>query len=208
MGTDLGESEHQNTAGSWPLRMATTSAIYSASGQTDNSRIVLMDEGLNLHVRGQIFGTVVGTFSIRSNEEPLFKKLRALMAWYRTSSDDWNVPRRGCRYNTSGDTEENILRTIMADQWPLGQRAGAQRFSRPPEVGLEDFLHKFQCAGRHQQPVFLSERIFILTSDGSLGLGPHEAKTGDEIAVLEGGSVPYVLRPRHPGAGYTFIGEW
>ncbi|KAK4446716.1 heterokaryon incompatibility protein-domain-containing protein [Podospora aff. communis PSN243] len=39
-----------------------------------------------------------------------------------------------------------------------------------------------------------SGRNFIITSKGYLGLAPIKSKVGDEVCVLEGGTVPYVLR--------------
>jgi hypothetical protein len=50
-------------------------------------------------------------------------------------------------------------------------------------------------------------KLFISKDEGWLGLAPMDAENGDRIALLEGGSVPYILRPM-PGDGteYEFIG--
>ncbi|KAH6990329.1 heterokaryon incompatibility protein-domain-containing protein [Ilyonectria destructans] len=53
------------------------------------------------------------------------------------------------------------------------------------------------------------ERRFYMTDTGYMGLGNHNMKNGDIIAVLFGLKVPCVLRPRgdNPKDGYEFIGE-
>lgn len=43
----------------------------------------------------------------------------------------------------------------------------------------------------------ISNQTFFLSEKGMLGLGPLDTKTGDEIWVLDGGNVPFILRPRH-----------
>lgn len=189
----------------WPQQ----EPIYSASGQTENARIRLPDGGFWLNARGQTFATIVGVFHIPLNKEVALNTplLEALISWYKTSCHQGNAPQQDYRYKTLEEMEENMLRTTMADQWPVGQRAGAQVFSRSPKVSLQHSLEKFTSLGS-QHLVFLVGRSFILTSEGYLGLGPHRARTGDEIAVLEGGSVPYVLRQRDTSDGYNFIGEW
>ncbi|KAK0653122.1 heterokaryon incompatibility protein-domain-containing protein [Cercophora newfieldiana] len=40
-----------------------------------------------------------------------------------------------------------------------------------------------------------SGRSFVITSKGYIGLAPLKSKVGDEVCVLEGGTVPFVLRP-------------
>jgi hypothetical protein len=52
-------------------------------------------------------------------------------------------------------------------------------------------------------------RLFISSDEEWLGFAPINAIAGDVIALLEGGSVPYILRPRSkPQAGdYELIGD-
>jgi hypothetical protein len=37
-------------------------------------------------------------------------------------------------------------------------------------------------------------RVFFITGNGFLGLGPHSVEVGDEVRILIGGSVPFILR--------------
>ncbi|KAH7064450.1 heterokaryon incompatibility protein-domain-containing protein [Paraphoma chrysanthemicola] len=48
-------------------------------------------------------------------------------------------------------------------------------------------------------------RIFCFTKHNRIGLVPDDTKVGDLICLLQGGSVPYILRPA--GNKYIFIGE-
>lgn len=53
------------------------------------------------------------------------------------------------------------------------------------------------------------ERSFLVTKKGLIGLCPKDTQAGDVIAILDGGLVPYVLRPLEVSeAGhYEFVGE-
>jgi hypothetical protein len=44
----------------------------------------------------------------------------------------------------------------------------------------------------------IGRKLFISKEEGWLGLAPMHAEVGDRIALLEGGKVPYILRPK-PG---------
>ncbi|CAI6335676.1 unnamed protein product [Periconia digitata] len=50
------------------------------------------------------------------------------------------------------------------------------------------------------------ERVFVVTRAGRLGLCPRDARAGDRVVVLYGGSVPYVVRPLQDGT-WVFVGE-
>ncbi|KAG7427981.1 Heterokaryon incompatibility protein 6, OR allele [Fusarium oxysporum f. sp. raphani] len=53
------------------------------------------------------------------------------------------------------------------------------------------------------------DRMFFITEDGYLGIGPKSMRPGDHVCVLYGGHTPFVLRPVR-GAGdeeYLFLGE-
>ncbi|KAK7959733.1 uncharacterized protein PG986_004587 [Apiospora aurea] len=41
---------------------------------------------------------------------------------------------------------------------------------------------------------FCFNRTFLITTDGKMGLGPSAAQSGDTVAVISGGGVPFVLR--------------
>ncbi len=54
--------------------------------------------------------------------------------------------------------------------------------------------------------VYRLGRAALTSEDGHCGLGPHSVQLGDCLAFLEGGKVPYVLRPlRRRGEAYEVI---
>ncbi|KAL2203444.1 hypothetical protein CC79DRAFT_1056587 [Sarocladium strictum] len=50
-------------------------------------------------------------------------------------------------------------------------------------------------------------RCFYRTRRGYLAMGPNDLQQGDVVCVLMGGAVPFILRPRGDGDGYTLIGD-
>jgi hypothetical protein len=46
----------------------------------------------------------------------------------------------------------------------------------------------------------------FLSVEGRIGLGPADSQEGDVIAIIFGGSVPFLLRPRARG-GYHLVGD-
>ena len=51
----------------------------------------------------------------------------------------------------------------------------------------------------------MNRRLFV-TSSGHLGLGPAGMMSGDIVAILFGGNVPYILRPL-VNKQWHFVGE-
>ena len=47
---------------------------------------------------------------------------------------------------------------------------------------------------------------FVIVGDSGLGLMPHSAQRGDEVWLLRGAVVPFVLRPAE-GGKYRLVGE-
>ncbi|KAK7949236.1 uncharacterized protein PG986_010122 [Apiospora aurea] len=50
-------------------------------------------------------------------------------------------------------------------------------------------------------------RCLYRTRRGYLGTGPAAVQRGDVVCVFMGGAVPFILRPRQKGDGYTLIGD-
>jgi len=44
--------------------------------------------------------------------------------------------------------------------------------------------------------VTLLNRVFFITKDGLMGLGPRHTRPGDEVVVLSGSQIPFILRNR------------
>ncbi|KAF2017677.1 HET-domain-containing protein [Aaosphaeria arxii CBS 175.79] len=66
-------------------------------------------------------------------------------------------------------------------------------------VELSQLQHDFDQGGGKQRRLFSTQSNF-------LGTGPRSLKVGDEVWILNGGPVPYILRPQSNG-NYRLIGE-
>ncbi|KAI1213194.1 heterokaryon incompatibility protein-domain-containing protein [Annulohypoxylon truncatum] len=183
----------------WPVPRA----IYSASGDIFPGHLELSSDYL-LEAKGKIFDTVevVGP-SLDIGIESLCQQISRYQEDY-------------CR-ETYLDTESLInarWRTLLADQWPLGQRLRGddtimRGFKIPSSVAEEKDL--LAQEGIANEMPFLEGRNIIVTSAGYLGLGPEETKKGDRVALLAGGAVPYIVRPQKQNEigidRYPFVGE-
>lgn len=87
--------------------------------------------------------------------------------------------------------------------------------SRYPEFGEKlrqsymDGKHIIQRYGEYLRRIHraCAHRALCVTKKGYIGLAPWNAREGDEIAVVNGGRTPYVLR-RNQGMGqYMLVGE-
>ena len=66
-------------------------------------------------------------------------------------------------------------------------------------IELAQLQHEFDQSGGNKRRLFK-------TNDNYLGTGPRSLSEGDEIWILNGGAVPFVLRPL-PNGNYRLIGE-
>jgi hypothetical protein len=56
-----------------------------------------------------------------------------------------------------------------------------------------------------QNPAMLQAYKLCVTGGGYVGLVPLSARDGDRLAVLRGGNVPFVLRPRKKMDGFRVV---
>lgn len=81
-----------------------------------------------------------------------------------------------------------------------------RRYLKPsakiPEIGISQFLN---CIGISTT----MRRLFVEEKEhGWMGLVPQDAEENDRIAVIEGGRVPYILRPSGKESGcWTLVGD-
>lgn len=118
---------------------------------------------------------------------------------------------------------ETFWRTLLADQWSVGQRLsqGANfKGVKIPPITTDDHERLLSILNLEYDMPFLIGRSVAITSEGRIGLVPERAEPGDTIVVMPGGAVPLVLRKvlrketqilhrldeRNPF--YTLIGEW
>ena len=109
--------------------------------------------------------------------------------------------------NDEPDEEELREAYIATRKW---SKIMVDLTSNPQAVPPSDAMEIFRTA----QPFItsmtykLKGRRFCVTKTGCIGLVPIETETGDEIAVFDGATVPFVLRQAEKGDGaFYLIGE-
>ena len=110
---------------------------------------------------------------------------------------------------------EAFWRTLLADQWPVGQRLSQTAHFKGAEIPSTSIDEHERLLGilkpEYDMP-FLTGRSLAITSVGHIGLIPKLANSGDEIVIMPGGAVPLVLRKDtrvpHENRHYSLIGEW
>lgn len=73
---------------------------------------------------------------------------------------------------------------------------------------IQDYMHA-QCHDSKEAfntDIHGMELPFIITENGWICIGHPKAAVGDTVAVLRGGSVPYILREY--SEGHILVGEW
>ncbi|KAF5979312.1 heterokaryon incompatibility protein [Fusarium coicis] len=80
------------------------------------------------------------------------------------------------------------------------QRFGTEEGEKGEDASsAEDSFYAFALMRMHTRRVFM-------TSTGFVGVGPLDMQPGDEVCILLGGKVPYLLRPQG-NESYTLVGE-
>jgi hypothetical protein len=89
------------------------------------------------------------------------------------------------------------------EDWVQEWTAGMPDPIPEDEVSANAHLYTLDAAATQS---YYRKRL-MSTLEGPFGMGPHEARPGDQIWVLFGCSVPVTLRPCQDGDSYEFIGE-
>jgi len=106
---------------------------------------------------------------------------------------------------TYGATKEDVLEafesTVIADIFYKGKSPVARR-SRQACVVHGSLFWSDQFP---KIDLTCARRLFAITVGDLMGLVPKSAQVGDEIFLLAGGQVLYILRPQ--GDSFAFVGE-
>ncbi|KAK0128803.1 hypothetical protein ONS95_000753 [Cadophora gregata] len=102
-----------------------------------------------------------------------------------------------------GDMKENVYFETWMGRLPL---PNSEVDALPPGADLDEAKRLYVKPFTDACITWSHGRTFIITSKGYIGIAPLKTEIGDIVTVLEGGSVPFVLRALDEG-GYKFIGE-
>lgn len=197
--TDVDE---RATEFSWTPGFVVSKAIYHASDGIELERETwsIDDSRGCLHISGACVDTIARVsdvarfFSRRSNEN--------IRADVRVSL--WMGLLRGLdeRYSFTGESlGEAFRRTLVADR-RMGVVQGDEGFSRGFAITLPADHHAGDNSDEDRRfrdgvnafIVVADMRRFAITSRGMIGLVPRTTQPGDEVALLSGGQVPYILK--------------
>ncbi|KAF8854517.1 HET-domain-containing protein [Acephala macrosclerotiorum] len=202
---------------------------YSASAGT-SAHVKLVAQG-KIVLRGTLIGSC-GLLSEPNDSEneynyDLFKGWRDLVANklgllyannISTTYDDvyWQTLCASIisRTSDSGSFQDvrisnDSLQRFRYDDWWISYRNGHKDLNSKHQITSEvkkvrEILEFLGLVARSTK----MRRLFISKEDGLLGLAPMDAEVGDRIALLEGGSVPYILRPKvGRGNEWELIGD-
>ncbi|KAL5347944.1 hypothetical protein ACLOAV_007356 [Pseudogymnoascus australis] len=95
----------------------------------------------------------------------------------------------------------------------LIENSGVDTVSSPEYAPLLELAQSSEYSGdaeraNHAAKILSHNRRFYLTHNGYMGIGPQMMRPGDEVCVLYGGRLPFILRPRtdhHIFVGDTYL---
>lgn len=96
------------------------------------------------------------------------------------------------------ETDEPALIAWLEDLIDLSFVSTVSSSRAPKAETLNPFTHAMRMAA--------TRRVFFITDMGKMGLGPASMQRGDEVYVLPGGEVPFILRHRQKNQ-YSLIGD-
>ena len=116
------------------------------------------------------------------------------------------------QYRLSGNTAEQILRdgsAYLLDLLSSNKYQEIYLTSHGDGQDIMGLLRALSVGGNPESYASLASnfcfnRSFIVTSNGRMGIGPAGSRSGDFIAVIFGGGVPYVLQKQE--SGLLFVG--
>lgn len=115
-----------------------------------------------------------------------------LSSWVKVTTAD--------HHELGGATAEQEVRNgaaYLLDHWKM---ATSER-QEVVDLSVGGDSEAYESLARN----FCFKRKFIITTKGRMGIGPKEAESGDIVAVLFGGGLPYILRGQ--GQSFVLVGE-
>ncbi|KAF7525633.1 hypothetical protein G7054_g11005 [Neopestalotiopsis clavispora] len=138
--------------------------------------------------------------------------LRVIRFWHNINN--WNDPKFGQEY-PNGDSRINAFGATLTGDYLMNDKFQARR-TTPDE---NQMVVQYAKTGDkipvtelyHSLVTFVMNQSFFVSVGGYLGMGPLTMRPGDEVWILFGGRVPFILRPRRTSGqadnGYILIGQ-
>jgi hypothetical protein len=184
---------------------------YRAAGDTNTKVRVGGEKGDELIISGCVLDTITGLVS-GAVVQPGAVVLYPLIANSVLAEVDRLFDALSS-YPTGEDLEVVKWRTLIANKasssWPLPAPATMGVQYKACRERIKDMI--MTPIPREKIPYFQSLAMLqayklCVTGGGYVGLVPLSAREGDHLAVLNGGNVPFVLRPRKKMDGFRVVG--
>ena len=114
---------------------------------------------------------------------------KVVQQWY-----SWALTKLGKIYHASGTTHEAALHTFIADiEIDNGRR---RRGSTAPWPVTTELNTDQSFVSNSLVKMAIHSREFFVSKLSYMGLARYDVKAGDEICILHGGQVPFILRQK------------
>ncbi|KAI8941941.1 hypothetical protein NX059_000055 [Plenodomus lindquistii] len=160
---------------------------------------------------------VMETLTVDADETISNHKLHdAIMQCRELASQYYKAQLLGDEYVAGGSWASAFWRTMLGDllmsETPIG-RAKAHHAQAFEEI-VQRLKENMECSG----PVYESlcgmvpNHSYFVTKRGYMGIGPPQIASGDEVWILYGGRVPFILRKAGPSlalssGNFTLVGD-
>ncbi|KAI0802186.1 HET domain-containing protein [Xylaria sp. FL0064] len=127
---------------------------------------------------------------------PLLLRITALewiVAYIKTTTAE--------QHQLSGNTEEGMLNQLSSELLSIYPSASQQILATIRTLSTGGDSGLYAALSRN----FCFNRTFFVTKSGRMGIGPSGTQSGDSVAVIFSGEVPYVFQ--RIKSGYDFVGE-
>lgn len=163
-----------------------------------------------LGLSGVMVDTVelIGTENLLDSQMPVHEKIAAVLrGWIETAR----------RFKESLDGtlnvdqfEEEYYRVLVGDSIRGVNQGMGRRPNREDLAAVSEFVKTASgiINSVPSWPQCVGNQTFFITKGGMMGMGNWHTKPGDEIWILDGGPIPFTLRPKKgtSNADFEFVG--
>jgi hypothetical protein len=160
----------------------------------------ILDKGKILSLRGSFVDEVEvcsDVYEVPDNVPIVSRRLYDAVMHWTELVEQWRLSHGNqAEYVSSGSWESALSRTVLGDlvmaEYPI------ERAKPAHEKYLKNLwiaLHQDRKKGSLYESVcgMVPNQAFFITKKGYIGVGPPETRLGDEVWILYGGQVPFVL---------------
>ncbi|EAT79754.2 hypothetical protein SNOG_12954 [Parastagonospora nodorum SN15] len=173
---------------------------FSASG-AELVQASLLDRGIILSLKGSFVDEIEvcsDVYEVPDNVPFASHKLyNTVMDWTKLL-DDWrNSHGNPTEYTSGGSWKSALYKTVLGDlimaEYPI-ERAKPLHEKYLENLWTSLLLDKTHNSLYESLCGIVPNQAFFITKKGYIGVGPPDARPGNEVWVLYGGQVPFVLR--------------